>query len=155
MPFRCVPMPTATAERFRQTDIDDNGNTLRRIVSDGGGAPCRHCLRNAGAGEVMLLGSYSLPAPLGIYWTPSPIFLHVNVCPHYKRENDIPEIVRTRLVSVRSYDANNGCIYDLGEVVEGTAIDLVVNRALADLRTKFINVHTARPGCLLCRIERT
>ena len=28
-------------------------------------------------------------------------------------------------------------------------------RALGDPRTAFVNVHTARPGCLLARVERT
>ena len=154
-PFRCVPITTATADRFRQTGIDDNGNTLRRVVSDGNGAPCRHCLHNAGAGEVMLLGSYNLPGPLGIYWTPSPIFLHADPCPRYEVENDIPEVVRSSLVSVRSYDADDQCIYDLGQAVEGTTVDPVLQRAVSDPRTKFVNIHTARPGCLLCRVERT
>ena len=152
--FRCVPIPTATADRFRQTGIDDNGNMLRRVVSDGQGAPCRHCLRNARAGETMLLGSYNLPGPLGIYWTPSPIFLHADPCPRYDAENDIPDVVRSSLVSVRSYDVDDQCIYDLGQAVEGTLVDPVLARAVADPRTKFVNIHTARPGCLLCRVER-
>ena len=29
--FRCVPIPTPTAERFRRTQTDDRGNRLRRI----------------------------------------------------------------------------------------------------------------------------
>jgi hypothetical protein len=64
---------------------------LRCVVSDGSGAPCRHCLRNAGAGKAMLLGSYDLPAPLGIYCTPSPIFLHADPFPRGSRTK------RTRL----------------------------------------------------------
>ena len=153
-PFRCVPITTGVADRFRRTGTDDNGNTLRRVVSDGSGAPCRHCLRNARAGEAMLLGSYNLPGPVGIYWTPSPIFLHADPCPRYDGENSIPEVVRSSLVSVRSYDADDQCIYDLGQATEGTAVDPVRQRAVSDPRTKFVNIHTARPGCLLCRVER-
>ena len=76
-PFRCVPMETEIADRFRCTGSDDNGNAVRRIeASSMGSFPCRHCLRCAALGETMLLGSYNLPRPRGIYWTPSPIFLH-------------------------------------------------------------------------------
>ena len=152
--FKCVPIPTETADCFRRTGMDDNGNMLRRVISDGSGAPCRHCLRNAKAGDAMLLGSYNLPGPLGIYWTPSPIFLHEAPCPRYAGENEIPEIVRTYLVSVRSYDTNDQCIYDLGQAVDGLNVDPVLDRAVSDPRTKFVNIHTAKPGCMLCRVER-
>ena len=153
--FRCVPMPTATAERFRATGVDDAGNTLRRVVAGGGGSPCRHCLRLARRGDVMLLGSYNLPGPLGIYWTPSPIFVHAEPCERFDAANRLPEIVdRYSLVSVRSYDRDDQCIYDLGEVLEGKSAEGPLSRAIADPRTNFVNIHTAAPGCLLCRVER-
>lgn len=153
-PFKCVPMPTETAERFRRTGTDDNNNPLRRMMPDNSRAPCRHCLRNGKTGEAMLLGSYNLQGPVGIYWTPSPIFLHADACERYGAENEVPEIVRSSFVSVRSYDGDDQCIYDLGQVVEGLAVDPVLQRAVSDPRTKFVNIHTAKPGCLLCRVER-
>ena len=64
------------------------------------------------------------------------------------------EIVRDRLVSVRAYDARDFCLYDLGDVRDGREIDALLARALADRRTDFVNIHTARPGCFLCRVER-
>lgn len=152
--FRCVPITTDIAARFRSTGIDDNGNTIRRVAATAGGAPCRHCLRDAQAGDMMLLGSYNLLAPLGIYWTPSPIFVHADACARYDAADDVPEIVRTRLVSVRAYDRDDQCLYDLGQAVQGTAVDPFLTRAIGDARTKFVNIHTAKPGCLLCRMER-
>jgi hypothetical protein len=58
------------------------------------------------------------------------------------------------LVSVRAYDAEDLCLYDLGQVVDGAAVEAPLFRALADGQARFANVHTARPGCLLCRVER-
>lgn len=152
--FRCVPIPTETARRWRETGVDDFGNPLRRMVSTGTGAPCRHCLQNAAKGEAVLLGSYRLSGPTGIYWTPSPIFLHEQDCPAYQRADEIAPIVRTSLVSVRAYDANQMVLYDLGQVAEGPDADAPLARALADPRTSFVNIHTAKPGCLLTRVER-
>ena len=152
--FRCIPIPTETAARFRRTGTDDAGNTLRRVVAAGGGSPCRHCMRLGQAGEVMLLGSYNLPGPLGIYWTPSPIFVHAEPCEAFSATNALPEIVRYCQVSVRSSDQDDQCIYDLGEVTEGRSVDAPLARAIADPRTKFVNIHTAKPGCMLCRVER-
>ena len=154
--FECVPIDTETANRFRTAGVDDNGNTLRRIVaSAGGGFPCRHCLRSAAPGETVLLGSYNLPRPQGIYWTPSPIFLHERDCERFEAVNEVAPIVRSNaLVSVRAYDAADQCIYDLGQVCPGDDIDAPLGRALEDPRTAFVNIHTARPGCLLSRVER-
>ncbi|MBV9077317.1 MAG: DUF1203 domain-containing protein [Methylobacteriaceae bacterium] len=154
--FRCVPIPTETAERFRETGHDDRGNALRRVTAQaGGGYPCRHCLELARPGEEVLLGSYDLPGPQGIYWTPSPIFLHAEPCPAFETENEVAPIVRKNpLVSVRAYDAEELCLYDLGHVGPGEEVDAPLDRALADPRTAFVNVHTARPGCLLSRVER-
>ena len=156
MAFRCLPVPTETAERFRATGLDDHGNTLRRMVADAaGGFPCRHCLRLAEPGEEMLLGSYDLPRPRGIYWTPSPIFVHAYACPAYDRDDEVaPTILANGLVSVRAYDAQDQCIYDLGHVAAGRDIATPLAAALADPRTEFVNVHTARPGCMLARVER-
>src|SRR6266481_985787 len=89
-----------------------------------------------------------------IYWTPSPIFLHAEPCERFERADIVPEIVRHRLVSVRAYDADDMCIYDVGDVCDGTDVERLLDRALADRRTDCVNIHTARPGCFLCRVER-
>lgn len=56
---RCIPVPTETADRFRITSLDDNGNHIRRVAAAGPtDAPCRHCLQFSRPGETLLLGSY-------------------------------------------------------------------------------------------------
>ncbi len=154
--FRCVPMETEIGDRFRRTEFDDNGNALRHMdASNAGGFPCRHCLQCAAPGEAMLLMSYNLPWPRGICWTPSPIFVHAEACKRFASENEVAPIVRLNtLVSVRAYDASDQCIYELGQVCSGGEVDTPLERALSDGRTAFVNVHTARPGCLLSRVER-
>jgi hypothetical protein len=148
-------MPTETARRFRDTGRDDFGNVLVRRVLDAPGGPCRHCLRLGAAGETMLLGSYDLPRPRGIYWAPSPVFLHERDCPRFEAEDEIaPIVLANPLVSVRSYDRDGMCLYDLGQVCAGADAAAPLAAALADPRTDFVNVHTARPGCLLALVER-
>ena len=154
-PFRCVAIPTETAARWRASGRDDRGQPLHRRVVDGPGFPCRHCLHLGEAGEAMLLGSYDLPHPRGVYWTPSPIFLHARDCRRFAAINEIaPVVLANGLVSVRSYDAEEMCLYDLGAVGEGREVAPLLARALEDPRTRFVNIHTARPGCLLTAVER-
>ena len=154
--FRCVPIETEVADRFRRTGEDDGGNALGSVeASDAGGFPCRHCLQYAVPGETVLLGSYNLPRPRGIYWTPSPIFLHAEACVRYAGRGEVAPVIRSNsLVSVRAYDEADHCIYDLGQVCPGEAVNAPLDRVLSDARTAFVNVHTARPGCLLSRVER-
>ena len=154
--FRCIPIETEVADRFRRTGKDDGGNAVRRIeASDAGGSPCRHCLRYAAPGETVLLGSFNLPRPRGIYWTPSPIFLHAETCARYIVRGEVAPIIRLNgLVSVRACDEADQCIYDLGQVCPGEAVNAPLDRALSDAHAAFVNVHTARPGCLLSRVER-
>jgi hypothetical protein len=153
--FRCIAIATDVANRFRDTGKDENGNTLRRLeVTAPGGFPCRHCLETGTVGDIMLLGSYNMQKPRGIYWTPSPVFVHERACTRFTTENEIAPIVRMHpLVSVRAYDAADQCIYDLGQVCDGAEVGQPLERALTDPRTAFVNIHTARPGCFLVRVE--
>jgi hypothetical protein len=103
--FRCIPMDTGSAIRFRQTGCDDAGNPLHRRIADHP-APCRHCLAESQIGVPVLLGSYHFGRPHGVYWTPSPIFLHAEPRERFAQVDFVPEIVRHRLVSARVYDAD-------------------------------------------------
>lgn len=153
--FRCIAMPTEDAARFRDTGRDDRGNALIRRTVDGPGFPCRHCLGLGEPGEEMLLGSWDLPRPTGVYWTPSPVFLHAHDCTRFAAEDRIaPTVLANGIVSVRSYDADQLCLYDLGHVCEGKDVAPPLLRALADPRTRFVNIHTARPGCWLASAQR-
>ena len=141
--FRCIPMDTASATRFRQTGRDDAGNSLHRKIADHP-APCRHCLKDSQIGAPVLLGSYHFGRPHGVYWTPSPIFLHAEPCERFEQWEIVPDIVRNRMVSVRAYDADDMCIYELGDVCDGIDVERLLNRALADRRTDCVNIHRAR-----------
>jgi hypothetical protein len=111
-------------------------------------------LQNPRSVRPVLLGSYHFGRPHGVYWTPSPIFLHAEPCERFEQGDIVPEIVCNRLVSVRAYDVDDMCIYALGDVCDGTDIERLLDRALADRRTDYLNIHTARSGCFLCRVER-
>ena len=152
--FRCVPIPTETAARWRASGRDDRGQALHHRVVEGSGFPCRHCLCLGAPGEAMLLGAYDLPHPRGVYWTPSPIFLHARDCARFEAPDEVaPIVLANGLVSVRAYDAEELCLYDLGQVCEGRDAAAPLLRALTDPRTRFVNIHTARPGCLLTAVE--
>lgn len=147
-------MDTPSARRFRATRVDDRGNPAHSRIVDGPGFPCRHCLRLGEAGEAMLLVSWDLPLPQGTYWTPSPVFLHAHDCERMVIEDALPEIVTANmLVSLRHYDIAGMCLYDLGMVGAGDEVEAPLRERLVDPRVAYVNIHTARPGCWLVRVE--
>ena len=70
-------------------------------------------------------------------------------CRHCLRLGELGE---TMLLG--SYDADKMCLYDLGAVSVGREVAPLLARTLEDPRTRFVNIHTARPGCLLTAVER-
>lgn len=152
--FRCVPMDTPAAARFRATRVDDRGGPIAERPVTGPGFPCRHCLKLGLPGETMLLASWDLPLPRGPYWTPSPVFLHAHDCPAATLTDALPETVtENSIISLRHYDAEGMCLYDLGVVLPGEQAEAALRERLGDPRIAFVNIHTARPGCWLTRVE--
>lgn len=153
--FRCLPIDPAAAERFRATRRDDRGGPVLARPVEGPGYPCRQCLRLGRAGETMLLASWDLPVPQGPYWTPSPVFIHAEDCGAARIEDRLPETVTTAdtIVSLRHYDAAGMCLYDLGVVASGEEAEAALRARIGDPRVAYVNIHTARPGCWLTRVE--
>ena len=156
MRFHCLAMPTETADRFRTSGADDFGNPVRALTADSDhGYFCRHCLAQLAKGREVLLGSYNIAQPKGHYWQPSPIFIHDSSCLRYESNGEIPPAVRAvSLVNVRPYDRDDRLLYDLNDTTTGDRLETLLERCFADERTRFANIHTGRPGCFLCRVER-
>lgn len=153
--FRCVPMDPAAAERFRNSRRDDRGGAIQTRQVDGPGYPCRACLYLGQSGEVMLLASWDLPLPQGPYWTPSPVFLHAHDWGGVALHDVLPETVLVNsIISLRHYDAAGMCLYDLGIVLPGEEAEVALRARLDDPRVAYVNIHTARPGCWLTRVEK-
>jgi hypothetical protein len=46
------------------------------------------------------------------------------------------------------------CLYDLGIVVPGEEAEAALRARIGDPRVAYVNIHTARPGCWLTRVEK-
>ena len=155
MRFRYMALASAKADQFRTSGGDDFGNPVRTLTADADiGYFCRHCLGQAGKGRSVLLGSYNVEQPKGHYWQPSPIFIHDESCPRFEGD-EIPAALRAiQLINVRPYDRDDRILYDLNDTTTGDRLEALLARCFADERTRFANIHTGRPGCFLCRVER-
>jgi hypothetical protein len=151
--YRCVAVSTNDAERLRRAVTDDFGYPIERFDADRT-YPCRHCLREASARNGMLLLSYQTSKPKSVYGQPTAIFMCASSCERFEQPDTIPDIVRNRLVSLRAFGADGMMIYDANQLVDGGDYDAAVRKDFSCADIAFINVHTAKAGCMLCHIER-
>ena len=66
--------------------------------------------------------------------------------------NEIPEMLRTRLLSVRAFD-DAGMMVD-ADVISGRWLARAAKRMLRLPKVQYLHVHNAKPGCFAARIDR-
>jgi hypothetical protein len=153
MTIRFTPIPTATARALQSGGPDANGQTPERVLSDGDGNPCRHCLQMIPAGAAMLvLAHRPFPAPQP-YAEVGPIFLCADPCTAGGGA-DLPEVLTSPDYIVRGYSAADRIVYGTGGVIATAAIPERAAALLADPRVAYVHVRSARNNCYQARIDR-
>jgi hypothetical protein len=153
-PFRIVALPgERVAALFSQTDARLAERGIRRVTADRKpGFPCRVSLADADPGERLLLLPFTHQPAESPYRASGPIFVREGAVQASPRVGEVPESVRSRLLSVRAY-CDDHTIVD-ADVCEGRDLEAVIDRFFADMRARYIHLHNARPGCYSCRVER-
>jgi hypothetical protein len=147
-----LPMELFT-DLFRLTDEELARRGGRRVVAASKpGYPCRVSLQDADVGERLLLLPFTHQPVDSPYRSTGPIYVRENARQAELAVGEVPDLLRRRLLSVRSYDAA-GMMTDAA-VVEGRDLETVVDRMLGDEKTEYLHVHNAKPGCFNCRIDR-
>ena len=116
------------------------------------GFPCRITLQDAEPGETLLLLNWRHHGAETPYRSDGPIFVRESALETRVSRNAIPEQQRSRLLSVRAYDAA-GWMLD-AEVAEGVELEALVGRWFDNPAVACLHVHNARRGCYACRIDR-
>lgn len=131
-------------------EADVSAPVARCTVADGP-SPCRRCLRNAVAGDSLLLLPYNPFTVESPYAGEGPIFVHADGCqPHGLARGELSEQVFGRVLSVRAYDDN--AMMRSSEVLAGeTLADRA--RELLEHGNAFLHVHFAGPGCFAFRVD--
>jgi hypothetical protein len=139
---------------FRLTDDELKTIGARRVQADEADAyPCRVSLIRVAVGEELLLLNHSHQKTTSSpYRASGPIFVSRHGQTGYYRD-ELPPIIRNRLLSLRAYDAD-ALMVD-AEVGEGDEeVVGLIERFLADPNVAHVDAHFARRGCFAARIER-
>ena len=138
---------------LNQNDVELQTSGARRMVADKRpGFPCRVSLVDAEPGEEVLLIPFTHHDVSTPYRGNGPIFVRVNAETARLGVNEVPTMIRSRLLSIRGYDSAGMML--ISDVVEGRDLEEHLDRFFADPSVEYIHVHNARPGCYNCRVDR-
>ena len=148
-----VAIPTDVARHYQAGGLDANGQVPERVVAEGAGNPCRHCLKMIPEGAGMLvLAHRPFPAPQP-YAEVGPIFLCADECKAGGGET-LPDMLASPDYIVRGYGADDRIVYGTGGVTATDRIAAQAGDLLADARVAYVHVRSARNNCYQVRIDR-
>jgi|KBSMisStaDraftv2_1062788.scaffolds.fasta_scaffold144520_1 hypothetical protein len=124
----------------------------RCVVDRKPGFPCRVSLEDAEPGERVVLVPYDHQPVGSPYRASGPIFVREAARTVSLPADTVPELLRTRLLSVRSYDDRH--MMTGAEVIDGSQLEQALTRALERDRVSYLHIHFAGPGCYACRVDR-
>ena len=156
--FRISGLPAEPFQPyFAMSDAELRTHGARRMVATqadlGLMPPCRVSLRDATVGETSILLHYPHHvSPASPYRASGPIYVRQGVTETASFVNEVPAQQRTRLLSVRAYDAD-GIMVD-AEVLPGEELEGLITRFFGRNDVAFLHAHNARRGCYSCRIDR-
>lgn len=154
MSFRITGLaPEAFQPLFGLSDAELASHGVKRYhVDQHPGFPDRIEMRDALPGETMLLLNHLCQPADTPYRATHAIFVREWATQAYDAVDQVPDVMRRRILSLRAYDAD-GMMLD-ADIVEGAAIEGLIARLFADPAVSYIHAHNAKQGCYSGRIDR-
>ncbi len=154
MDYRIVGLRAAHFARyFAMSDAELAANrAVRRIVEEEPGAPCRVSLEDAEVGEQVILLHYEHLPVDSPYRSSHAIYVRGWAAETFDRANEVPPALRSRLLSVRAFDARHMMVE--ADVAEGRDLEAMIARLLGNPAAAYLHVHFARAGCYAARVLR-
>lgn len=154
MSFRITGLsPDAFRPLFGLSDAALAAHGARRHVSDGvSGFPDRIELRDAAAGETVLLLNYTHQPAETPYRASHAIFVREGAEAAFDAVGEIPPALRSRVLSLRAFDAEHFIVE--ADLADGHEAEAAIERLLADPKVAYLQAHYAKYGCYAARIDR-
>ena len=154
MSFRIKGLsPAPFRHLFGLSDLELTQHNARRYIADAKpGYPDRVEIRDAEPGQSVLLVHYEHQPAQTPYRASHAVFIREGAETAYEAIDEVPAALRDRLISLRAFDADH-MIVD-ADVTEGTALEPLIERLLANPKAAYLHAHYAKRGCYAARIER-
>ena len=149
--IHALPVEPFVAD-FSLTDAALRERRIRRVVADNRPVyPCRVSLQDADEGDRLLLLPYLHHEVDTPYRASGPIYVREAALRALPAVDEVPALLRSRLLSLRAYDARGMLVW--ADVVPGTELESGIAQLFARERSAYLHVHYAKPGCYACRVE--
>jgi hypothetical protein len=125
---------------------------IRCVADAKPGYPDRVELRDAEPGESLLLVNHVHQPGDTPYRASHAIFVREGATRASALVDEIPDVLRVRLLSVRAFDAAHMMVD--ADVVDGESLADGIARFFDDARVDYLQVHTAKRGCFVAQVER-
>lgn len=135
---------------FDMSDVELATHGVQRFR--GAGLPDRVELRDTTADESALLLNHEHQPANTPYRSRHAIFVREHAGATFDAVGEVPEALRSRLLSLRAFDAGHQMVD--ADVVDGTAVETLIARLLALPEVDYIQAHFARRGCYAALIRR-
>lgn len=152
--FQIIALPTENFASLLSLSDDalEAHGAIRMVADRTPGYPCRVSLTDAEPGETVLLLPFMHHDVASPYRASGPIFVRANAQTATLAINEIPAMLRFRLLSIRAYD--EAAMMIGAKVVDGGELEEHISRFFDDQRVAYLHLHNANPGCFNCRVER-
>ncbi len=154
MSFRIQGLsPAPFADLYGLSEADLAARGVIRYVADGNTHyPDRIEMRHIALGEAALLINHVCQPAATPYRATHAIFVREGATQPFDEIDVVPEVFRPRLLSLRAYD-ERGMMID-ADVVEGAAVEGLIERLLDNPDVSYVHAHNARRGCYSGLIKR-
>ena len=154
MTFQVHALPYEPFARFFElTDAElAKAGAARVSVTAKPGFPCRVSLADAEPGETVILVNFEHQPQNTPYRASHAIFVRENAEQALPKAGEVPEVLASRLMSVRAFDRRHHMI--AADVVEGATLHVAIPEMLRSTEVSYLHLHNAKPGCFAARVTR-
>jgi hypothetical protein len=124
----------------------------RWIATEGSRLPDRVEVRDARAGESVLLVNFEHQPADTPYRASHAIFVREGATTAYEGIDEIPEAMRSRMLSLRAFDDAHLMVD--AALVDGREAETAIARLFAPPGVAYLQAHYATRGCYAARVER-
>jgi hypothetical protein len=145
--FRIHPIPADVLAEVRTCGRGHAGHPLEHLTAEGG-EPLRCCLRDAEAGESLILFGYAPPIPASPYTEIGAVFAHAQPCSGPQATDRYPADWQHKPQALRAYDAR-GWIHPATTVHDGSDPESAIATVLAAPGVVQVHSRNLAYGCFM------
>jgi len=127
-------------------------DACRQIVQSHPGTPCRVSMADAEIGETVILLNFEHQPAASPYKASHAIFVREAASQAHLAAGDVPEVLRSRIISMRLFDEDHMMID--ADIVRGDDLAVAITAAFENDQVAYAHLHYAKPGCFAASVTR-